>query len=123
MTIFGSPANFSTLAGAVSDCRPFTITVEIIGFDDPNFAAGPCTAVTVILPGFSAVSELPLTDAIVESDEVNVQVPVEFETGAINDICSGVPSFISIVRSVKPPALTTGSTAKIVTFIVTIIER
>ena len=123
ITIFGSPANFSTLAGAVSDCLPFTITVEIIGLDEPNFAAGPCTAVTVILPGFSAVSELPLTEAIVGSDDVNVQAPVEFEVGAINDICSEVPSFISIVRSVKPPALTTGSTAKIVTFRYTIIER
>ena len=123
ITIFGSPANFSTFAGAVSDCLPLTITVEIIGLDEPNFAAGPCTAVTVILPGFSAVSELPLTEAIVGSDDVKVQAPVEFEVGAINDICSGVPSFISIVRSVKPPALTTGSTAKIVTFKYTIIER
>ena len=62
-------------------------------------------------------------DAIDESEEVNVQTPGELETGAANEICCGVPGTISTLRSRNPDAVTTGSTAKIVTFIVTIIER
>jgi hypothetical protein len=119
----GSPANFSTFAGAVRLWRPFTKTETVNGFDEPNLSAGLCTAVTVTLPGFSAVNELPLIDAIAGSDDVNVHAPVEFETGAANEICCGVPGTISMVRSRKPPAVTTGSTAKIVTFKVTMIER
>ena len=119
----GSPANFSTFAGAVRLWRHFTKTETLNGFDEPNLSAGLCTAVTVTLPGFSAVNELPLIDAIAGSDDVNVHAPVEFETGAANEICCGVPGTISMVRSRKPDAVTTGSTAKIVTFSVTIMER
>ena len=75
------------------------------------------------LPGFSAVNEFPLIDAIATSDDVNVQTPGEFDTGAANEICCGVPGIISTLRSRKPEAVTTGSTAKIVTFSVTIMER
>ena len=119
----GSPANFSTLAGAVRLWRPLTNTEIVNGFDAPNLSAGPCTAVTVALPGFSAVNELPLIDAIAGSDDVKVQIPGEFDTGAANEICCGVPGIISTVRSRKPETVTTGSTAKIVTFKVTMIER
>ena len=75
------------------------------------------------LPGLSALKELPFIEAIVGSDEVNVQAPGELDTGAAKEICCGVPGIISTVRSRNPDAVTTGSTAKIVTFRVTIMER
>jgi hypothetical protein len=62
-------------------------------------------------------------DAIVTSEEVSVHTPGEFEVGATKEICCGVPGIISTVRSRKLDAVTTGSTAKIVTFIVRVTER
>jgi hypothetical protein len=93
------------------------------GLDAPNLSAGPCTAVTVTFPGLSALKELPFIEAIVGSEDVNVQTPGELDTGAGKEICCGVPGIISIVRSRNPDAVTTGSTAKIVTFRVTVIDR
>jgi hypothetical protein len=75
------------------------------------------------LPGLSALKEFSVIEAIVGSDDVNVHTPGELETGATKEICCGVPGIISTVRSRNPDAVTTGSTANIVTFIVTIVDR
>ena len=56
------------------------------------------------------------------SDEVNDQVPVELEIGAAKDTCCATPGVISIVLIPKFVDVTTGSTAKIVTLRVTIID-
>jgi hypothetical protein len=66
---------------------------------------------------------LPFIEAVAGSDEVNVHAPGELETGAAKEICCGVPGTISTVRSKNPDAVTTGSTAKIVTLSVTIMDR